>query len=498
MVPYLAALGSALLMWAAFPPLGWGLLAFVAPAPLVWGIRRAERAWGALGAGLVFGLAFFGAMLNWVFVLGAVAWIPLTVWLALTASVMSLVIWLFREWPPARFFLVTVGVWGLWELARTTVPFGGFPWGIVGYAAASPPGFIGSAQWIGPSGWSILAVGVAVGLVLFFEDRGEWRFVVDAAVVVLLLALAGGIFPPRPGGDSMRVAIVQGNSPCPMTRCQNENQRIYEAHLALTRAIPDAAVDLVVWPENSLGHPFEPVANPDVEGALAAEARRLGAYLLVSGTRRIDVPADRFLNVNRVYAPTGDFLGEYAKRHPVPFGEYVPLRDLLDFIPQLDRVPRDMVRGPGPVVFATARGTIGSVISFEGAFSRLVRSEAQEGAQLIVVATNESSYGERSGLPSDQFIGLTRVNAAAVGQDLVHAAITGKSAFVAADGTVGERTEILTQAVHIGRVTFRDGAPTLFTRFGDWVLFVALVAAVLAVAVPGEGRPSRRRELPGR
>ncbi|MFQ5555413.1 MAG: apolipoprotein N-acyltransferase, partial [Acidimicrobiia bacterium] len=471
MAPYLASVTGGLLMWAAFPPLEWGPLAFVAPAPLVWGLRRIERAGGAIGAGFLFGVVFFGLMLNWVLVLGAVAWIPLTLWLGITSALLGLVIWLFREWPPTRFLLLTVGVWALWELARATVPFGGFPWGLLGYAAGGTPGFIGSVQWVGPSGWSVLAVAFAVASVLTLEDRANWRLVMDSGVVIVLLAIAGGLFPPGPGGDSMAVAIVQGNSPCPAARCQNENQRIYESHLALTRTIDEAEVDLVVWPENATATPFEPVGNDEVEAALSAEASRIGAYLLVSGTRRAGLPEGEFLNVNRMYAPTGEFVGEYWKRHPVPFGEFVPFRDLLDFIPDLDRVPRDMVRGSEATVFPTPRGTVGSVISFEGAFSRLVRSEAQAGAELMIVATNESSYGTRSGLPSDQLIALTRVNAAAVGQDLVHAAITGKSAFITAAGTVGERTEIFTEALVVGRVTFRTGARTLFTRFGDWVLW---------------------------
>ncbi len=491
MAPYLAALGSAIAMWAAFPPLGWGLLAFVAPIPLIAALRRVESGGVAIGVGFTFGFVFFGAMLNWVFALGAVAWIPLTLWLAMTSAAMTFAVWLFREWPATRFFLITIGIWSVWEVVRTTVPFGGFPWGILGYAAASPPGFIGSVQWIGPSGWSVLAVAVAVGTVLVIEDSANWRLAVDVSVVALLLALAGGLFPPQPSGDTMAVAIVQGNSPCPATRCQNENERIYESHLALTQSIPDSDVDLVVWPENSTGHPFEPVGNQDVARNLEFEAGRIGAYLLISGTRRVDLEPDEFLNVNRVYAPTGDFVGEYVKRHPVPFGEFVPFRDLLDFIPQLDRVPRDMVRGDGPVVFTTPFGVIGSVISFEGAFSRLVRSEAQEGSGVIVVATNESSYGERSGVPSDQLIALARGNAAAVGQDLVLAAITGKSTFVKADGTVGEKTPILEPAVLTGRVTFREGSQTLFTRFGDWVLFVSFLAAAAAIFLPGEGRPSR-------
>ena len=188
-----------------------------------------------------------------------------------------------------------------------------------------------------------------------------------------------------------------------------------------------------------------------------------------------------------MYDPAGRKIGEYAKRHPVPFGEYVPLRDLLDFVPQLDQVPRDMRRGTEAVVFPIPQGIVGSVISFEGAFPRRLRSEVEAGSQVLVVATNESTWGDSEA--ADQFIGLTRVNAAAFGQDLVHAAITGKSTFIGADGSLGETTGLLTREILNGEVRMRTSGETIYARFGDWLLFLALAAAIAAVAIPGEGRP---------
>jgi apolipoprotein N-acyltransferase len=486
--PYLAALASAALMWAAYPPLDIGVLAFVAPIPLLAVLRIADRAWTAIGAGFLYGAVFFGALLSYVRVVGVVAWIPLTIWLAATAAAYALFVWSFRHWPPTRWWLITVGGWGLWELIRVTFPWGGFPWGVTGYAIGGVPGFVGATQWVGPSGWSILGVAVAAGAVLVLEDRANWRLVVDPSVVVFLLALGGLLLAPSADGQTASTAIIQGNSPCPQTHCQNENRRIYESHLALTRSLDPDEVDLVVWPENATGTPYDPVTNPEVDQALMDEAQRLGAYMIISGTR--SVSETEFANVNMVYDPSGRRIGEYAKRHPVPFGEFVPLRGLLDFVPQLDRVPRDMVRGDGPVVFRTPAGQIGTVISFEGAFSRLVRSVVQEGADLMVVTTNNSTWGEA--VASDQFIDITRVNAAAIGQDLVHAAITGKSAFITASGDVTATSGLLTTEILMGESQFRTAGPTLFTRLGDWVLLVALAAGVAAVLTPGEGRPQRR------
>jgi apolipoprotein N-acyltransferase len=103
----------------------------------------------------------------------------------------------------------------------------------------------------------------------------------------------------------------------------------------------------------------------------------------------------------------------------------------------------------------------------------------------MVVATNESSYGES--VASDQLIDMTRVNAAAIGQDLVHAAITGKSTFISASGEVGETTDLFTETVLYGDVAMRSAGPTVFTRFPNWVLLLALAGAAAALFWPGEG-----------
>ena len=489
MAQVIAVLISALLMWAAFPPLGLGVLAFVAPAPFLWSLRNTERAGSAFGLGFLWGAVFFGGLLFYVRLVGMVAWIPLVAWLATSAALYAGLVWSFRLWPLTRWYLITIGGWALWELIRTHFPFGGFPWGGLGYAAGGNPGAIGSVQWIGASGWSVLAIAVAAGLVLFFEDRANWRYVVDPGVVVLLLVLGGGLFAPNPGGPVIRAAIVQGNSPCPQTHCQNENKRIYESHLELTRTLEPGTVDLVVWPENSTGSPYEPVGNEIVREEIAEEARRLGAYMLVSGTR--GVSKEEFANVNVVFDTTGEVIGEYLKRHPVPFGEFVPMRGLLNFIPQLDQVPRDMVRGDGPVVFQLPDGVLGSVISFEGGFPEYLRDEVREGAELMVVATNESTWGDT--WASDQFLAMTRVNAAAIGQDLIHAAITGRSAFVSASGALTEATDLLVPDVRIADVRYRTGAPTIYARFGDLLVYVAIFAGIAAVAAPGESRPESWR-----
>lgn len=483
MFPYLAALASALLMWAAFPPLDIGPVAFVAPIPLFWALRRVERGFEAVTIGFLWGTMFFGMLLYWITIIGFIAWVPLVLLMATYFAAYSLIVWLFRLWPAWRWWLIAVGGWAVIEFLRARFPFGGFPWGNIGYAASGFAPLLGSVQLIGPAGWTVLAVAFSAAAALLIESRAHWRQFVDTTVAIVLLGVAGALFAPSADGTPVRVAIVQGGSPCPMVHCQNENQRIFESHLALTETIPDGGARLVVWAENSTGPPFDPESNDAVKAAIISEAGRIGAYFLVSGTRKVD--PDGFLNVNMLYSPEGVKIGEYAKQHPVPFGEYVPLRSLLSFIPQLDQVPRDMVRGTDPVVFPMTEGQMGSVISFEGAFPRSIQAIAHAGSQLMVVATNESSYGDSHA--SDQLIDMTRVNAAAIGQDLIQAAITGKSTFITAAGEVGEETDLFTEQVLYGNVAMRSAGPTLFTRFPNWMTLLAVITLAAALFWPGEG-----------
>jgi apolipoprotein N-acyltransferase len=482
MVPLALVAASSVLMWAAFPPIGFGPLAFVAPVPFFLAIRSVERPLVATALGWIWGAAFFGLLLNWLMVLGFVAWFPLSIVMGAFTATFAFLIWVFRLWPAWRWWLIATGGWVVMEFVRGRFPFGGFPWGDIGYPAAGLPGAIGSVQWIGPAGWTVLVVAFAAGLTLVIEHHRDWRMVVDAGSVIVLLVIGGAFFAPAPSAQGWRTAIVQGGSPCPQTRCQNENERIFARHLELTASIPEGSVDLVIWPENSTGSPYEPEGNEAVRNQIIEQARRLDAYILVSGTR---VEGDRFFyNVNILYSPDGVKVGEYQKRHPVPFGEFVPLRGLFDFVPQLDRVPRDMIRGTDPVVFPTEFGNMGSVISFEGSFARSMRSTARVGADLMVVTTNTSSYGRSPA--TDQAIAMVKVNAAAVGLDTAYASITGKSTFITGGGVVGETTEQLVETVLYGSVRFSADPSTLWVRIGDWLAFLAMALGAFAIIAPGE------------
>jgi apolipoprotein N-acyltransferase len=135
-----------------------------------------------------------------------------------------------------------------------------------------------------------------------------------------------------------------------------------------------------------------------------------------------------------------------------------------------------MIPGDGPVVFDTGEYVLGSVISFEGGFSRYPRQHASQGAQLIVVATNEGSYGLTPA--SDQFIGMTRMRAAELGVPVVHAAVTGKSVLIGADGAlVTQKSGLGTEEIVYGEV--QPASASVYARIGDVVMLSAALAGLV-------------------
>jgi len=499
-----AALVSAALMWLAFPPVNLGVLVFVAPAPLLWAMRRVTTAREAGWLGFLFGFAFWGAMLWWIRILGFVAWFPLAVVMGLYTTVWALAMYFGRHWSMWRWWILAIGSWSLMEFIRARIPFGGFPWGAIGYPVGTLAWPRGSAQWIGASGWGVIVIAFAAATVTLVGRVSDRRPLELTLAVIVTFTFLGAIFSPDADGPAVRVAVVQGNSPCPRIHCEAEKERIYNSHLNLTATIPEGSVDLVVWGEDSFGGGFNPTFNGVVRRQMGpgdadgpGEAARIGAYLMAGGTRP-GAPGT-FVNYNILFDPTGEIVGEYIKQHPVPFGEFVPFRRVLEFLPQLNQVPNDMLRGPGPVVFpfavGEAEGVLGSVISFEGAFARHARAEVKAGAQLLVVATNEGSFGFSPA--SDQLIGMVRMSAVSLGVDVIHVAVTGKSTLIRADGSIGKTTDLFVQDLLTGVVNFQDAPRTLYTVAGDWVQLLAILAA-FAVTVATLVGPTREfRIRPG-
>jgi apolipoprotein N-acyltransferase len=461
-------------MVASFPPYRWGFLVVAALALLFWELRTGEH---PAITGWVFGFAFLAGLVWWVSELGLIAIVPLVGVFSLHFLLYGWLLGKTRKWSPGCWWVAAVGGWALLEVVRVRFPVGGFEWGLAGYPMSEYAWARGAAQWIGTTGWGVVLAATAAGVVVATEKRRVVGWLWGPILGAVGLLIGGAVAPALATGPEVRVAIVQGSTPCPLTHCPDERFLTYQQHLELTKSIPAGSVDLVVWSEGSTGSlNADPVLHPEIGAAIGAEAARIGSYFLVGSDRPIS--ETHWINANVVFGPDGEIVGEYRKRHPVPFGEYIPARPLFDWISALSAVPRDMIRGEEVVLFDIGRGTMGSVISFEGAFARYARQNIGLGGQLLVVATNEGSYEFTS--VSDQFIGMTRMRAAEIGVDVVHSAVTGKSTFITAGGRVGETTGFTDETVITGTLRMRDDGPTLYVMAGEWVQTLAVAGLLIA------------------
>ncbi|MGH8871004.1 MAG: apolipoprotein N-acyltransferase [Acidimicrobiia bacterium] len=476
MIGGLLVLSSAVVSVLAFPRIGPGWLILPGITLFLAGLRTSLSRRQGLIYGAFYGLAFFGGLIWWLSELGLLAVVPLVIVQATYFAAYGWWLAGYNDRSTGTWFLLAVGGWALMELIRYRFPVGGFEWGGAGYALSDQWWARELAPLYGSTGLTVMIVIMAATAIALARKPRNWWLL---APIPALMILAWSLLWSRQDQVLLageQVAIVQGSTPCPFEHCPpDERLRTFQQHLELTRSIEPGSVILVVWSEGSTGSfNADPVQNPEIGAMIAAEARRIGAWFLVGSDR--PVSDTHWINANVVFNPEGEIVGEYRKQHAVPFGEYIPWRPLFEWIPDLDQVPRDMIPGDGPVVFDLGEGLhMGSVISFEGGFSRYPRQHVEAGADFIVVATNEGSYGTTPG--SDQFIGMTRMRAAELGLDLVHAAVTGRSTIIDAAGHFVEVTGLGTREILYGEVAGRK--PSIYATIGDLLMIAAALTGLI-------------------
>jgi apolipoprotein N-acyltransferase len=483
---YPVVLVAGVLLTLAYPEPDLAPIAWVAFIPLLLALRGSSGSRGAL-LGFVFGLGFFASLLYWISIVGYVAWAALVLLQAgfiaiFGACVARAAQWRFR--PGA--LLMPVVAWVTLEYARALVPVVGFTWGDLAQSQHDLAWMLRPASLGG--GWLVAGVVMAMNVALaehFSTLHKPARAALWLGIAVVLLAAPLLIPANHATGGPVRVAIVQGNVP------QNFSGSFYERELAITRSHRDLTEkvanehpDLVVWPESSVGLDIrrDPVAAAEVTRASDA----VGAPMIVGGN--IDLDDERYKVVAFEVTPGEGVTDVYEKTHLVPFGEYVPGRKLLGWIPMLDQVPRDAVAGAEHKVFDVAGGSIATVISFEGDFGYLVRKPIAAGGRLLVVATNTSTWGRT--WASAQHEAFSQVRAAENGVWVVHAALSGISAFVRPDGSILDETDLWTATTLTRDVRFAESI-TLYARVGDWFPLLCILATISGL-VGAWRRPAER------
>jgi apolipoprotein N-acyltransferase len=275
-----------------------------------------------------------------------------------------------------------------------------------------------------------------------------------------------------------------------------ERRVVLDNHVAQTErlAAEGADVDVVVWPENSSD--IDPDSDETVAADIDHAARDVGAPILV-GTIRYPSDGSR-LNLAVLWEPGKGIVEDYAKQRPAAFAEYVPMRDVARFFSdKVDLVVHDMAFGTKVGLFdieADGRTVVlGDAICFEVAYDDIMREPVAQGAEIMVVQTNNANFGYTS--ESVQQLAMTKLRAIENGRSTIQISTVGVSGAFLPDGTEVSRTSLFTPDHFVDTLPLRTSM-TPATILGPVVVWAAEILAGAALLVVVAAAARRRRRSP--
>ncbi len=477
----------------AFAPFSIFPLAVISPAVLFYLYLNLSAGRAAL-AGFIFGLGFFGVGVSWVYVaFHDFGNTPVSVSALMTAifvSVLALLpalqsffsVYLLQkirirvsvqaEAEKRALLLLFPALWGLSEWLRGWL-FTGFPWLNLGYSQSDSP-LAGYAPLLGVYGLSLLLVLCSGLLVWLLLNRHQWKVV----LVALLLIWAGGFLLGKyhwtqVSGKPITVSLVQGNLP-QITRWDPVMvQTRLDTYARLTREHWDS--DLIVWPENAMTTFYNDLVV-NYFTPLWQEARAHDTDLII-GAPVMDEDGVRYYSS---LISLADETIIYNKRHLVPFGEFIPLQDLLrGVIGFFDLPMSSFSRGNKQQQPLHAAGQLlAPSICYEDAFGEELIDFLPQ-ATLLVNGSNNAWYGDS--FAPHQHLQISRMRSLETGRDLLRATTNGISAIVDDKGRIVKRSPQFETIVITAQVQPRTGA-TPYVRFGNVPVLIVLTVMLFAAS----------------
>lgn len=464
----------------------WFLKTSFAPARVEWlapfgltllflGLRNQGAVRGAL-LGLLWGALYEGSFLWWTRYYGEAAMVALVcIRTVLPALVCAALASLPLRRAAARAVALACG-WVALEYLQSLGPFG-MTWESAANAMVEHPVFLQILALTGMWGLSFcLALAGSVLSELCFRRSRALAGLAVVAWVVLPAALAAfgawRLQQPLPAGQPLRVAVVQVG----LSRETKWDPRFRDLTLQrlerLTRRAVARGAHLVVWPETSI--PYRGfLKRPSLTRAVARLARDLGIWLVVGS---LEGEPGATQNILSLIDPRGAYVGRYDKQRLVPGGEYLPLEPILERLRIFDQVSRH-IPGKGDGLLGAGGVALGSLICFESMVPYLAAERVRQGADLLVVATNDSPVGEHPGALHHFDAAVLR--AVETGRFVVQAANNGVSGVIDSRGrrvVSSGMDEVTTLAADVQTAT----EETLYCRIGDGFAWLCLAGFALA------------------
>ena len=420
-------LAAGLALCAAFAPFSWYAVAppLIAVTMRFWTGASRSR---AFGEGWLFGFAYFGGSTYWVYysahdyggahpAAAVLIAVLLPAVLALYTAALAYCVRLACDAPTAATLLIQPSLWFVFEWLRGDL-LSSFAWNLLGQSLIDSP-LAGVLPVVGVygAGWLTVFIGVALLEALRLKNI---RYALAGGAAFAAAAAASLMEWTQAVGDPVRVAVLQADVPQSVRFEAEHMRRAIREYAEMTRKAPDDT--LVLWPEAAVPAPYDLLA-PKVIQPLAAELSLRGGALLGGAFVR-----ENGRTYNSLFHLSDGEASFYHKRHLVPFGEYVPLRFLVEWVGRFVVIPMsNLDAGKDPPIMRIGGRDVGVSICYEATLTERIK-DALPSAEYFVNVSNDGWFGD-SAAPR-QHLNMSRLRAAEFGRPMVRATTTGISAII--------------------------------------------------------------------
>lgn len=391
-----------------------------------------------------------------------------------------------------RALLLSPVVWVAVELARTRIT--GFPWDLLGISQVDNIPLSRMASFTGVYGLSFEIMIVNAAFAAAFLVRREKRTQLLVAAIGAAVVLQAGVLVSPPVVPADRHALLlQAN--IPILQGPEWTKEYFTGTLDdLTRNSLSAVSpkpDLIVWPESPA--PFY-TGDPYFRDAISNVARQAQAWVIAGVIGVLNASPGQpteIYNSAALVSPYGEWRARYDKVHLVPFGEYVPFKDIFSFAGGLTKEVGDFSRGASRQPLDANGTKYGVFICYESIFPDEVRQFAVNGAQVLVNISNDGWYGDSGAYA--QHLKQSRMRAVENARWLLLDTNTGVTASIDPYGRIVASIPRKTRATVDAPYALMN-APTFYTRHGDWFAFLCAIIFVVALVARFIPRPDKARK----
>jgi apolipoprotein N-acyltransferase len=448
----LLSLLAPLLFAASFEPIGWWFL-----APIAFAIYLKQLSRGSFTISYSF---FFGFIANLLILswsgryVGAIPWLLL----AILQSLYFLPIGLLARYSKSVPLLIVSLLF--MEEIKARAPFGGFAWTRVAYSQVESP--------LAP----IVSIGGVLALsfvtLLLASLLIKPRLAALALIAIALLAPAFTTTQPS-GSQKLTFLAVQGGTPSAGLDFNSRAMGVLDMHISQTLRSAPAEEELIIWPENAID--VDPIANAQVNAKVRALIADTGKPLLAGAVLRDGAPQ----NAAILFDDKAEVSSIYIKRYLTPFGEYMPLRSLAEFISPFAKKVNDFSPGQSQVIHTIKGKKIASVLCFEILNDGIVRQAASQSG-LMVIHTNSATFaGTAEGA---QQLAITRLRALEHDRSIISVSTTGPSAIIDEKSNLLKSLEDGEIGSLGGEIKLRD-TRTISSLLGGFAPIIVLVLTIL-------------------